>query len=72
MNTPDLEIPRSELSGRLQKLMFLRLLFVSFLLGLSIFIQVKETKTYFGDIQTAHYFLIATVYFLTFIYIILL
>ena len=67
----DLKIQQQELSGRLQKLMLLRLLFVSILLGASIFIQIKQTKTYFGDIQTSHYFLIATIYFLTFIYIIL-
>jgi two-component system sensor histidine kinase PilS (NtrC family) len=72
MVNPDLNIPQVEMSGRLQKLMFLRVLFVSLLLGASIFIQVKETKTYFGDIQTSHYFLIATIYFLTIIYIILL
>lgn len=52
--------------------MFLRVLFVSLLLGASIFIQVKETRTYFGDIQTSHYLLIAFIYFLTFIYVILL
>ncbi len=51
--------------------MLLRLLFISALLGASVFLQVKQTKTYFGDIQTTHYFLIATVYFLTFVYIIL-
>ncbi|MDY7036977.1 MAG: ATP-binding protein [Thermodesulfobacteriota bacterium] len=68
----DLKIPQTELSSRLQKLMFLRLLFISFLLGTSISIQVKETSTYFGDIQTAHYLLIAAIYFLTFIYIIFL
>ena len=67
----DLKNPQSELKGRLQKLMFLRLVFVSLLLGASIFVQAKETKTYFGDIQTSHYLLIAAIYFLTFIYIIL-
>ena len=72
MVTPDLKIPQAELSSRLQKLMFLRVLFVSLLLGASVFIQVKETRTYFGDIQTSHYFLIATIYLLTFIYVILL
>ena len=49
--------------------MLLRLLFISALLGASVFIQARQAKTYFGDIQTTHYFLIATVYFLTFIYI---
>jgi two-component system, NtrC family, sensor histidine kinase PilS len=67
----DLKLPHQELTGRLQKLMFLRLVVVSILLGASIFIQIKQTKTYFGEIQTSHYFLIATIYFLTFIYLIL-
>ncbi|MFC1866591.1 nitrogen regulation protein NR(II) [Thermodesulfobacteriota bacterium] len=66
-----LKIPQTELQGRLQKLMLLRLLFISLLLGASIFIQIKETRTYFGDIQTSHYLLIGTVYFLTFIYLLL-
>ena len=72
MVDPDLKISQAELSGRLQKLMFLRVLFVSLLLGASIFIQIKETKTYFGDIQTSHYLLIATIYSLTFIYVLFL
>jgi len=72
MVDPDLKSPQAELSGRLQKLMFLRVLFVSLLLGASVFIQIKETKTYFGDIQTSHYLLIAIIYSLTFIYVLLL
>ena len=67
----DLKNSQSELAGKLQKLMLLRLLFISLLLGASVFLQVRQTKTYFGDIQTTHYFLIATVYFLTFVYIII-
>ncbi len=67
----DLKNSQTELAGKLQKLMLLRLLFISLLLGASVFIQAKQAKTYFGDIQTTHYFLIATVYFLTFIYILL-
>lgn len=61
-----------ELSKSLQKLMFLRVFLVSLLLGASILIQIKQTKTYFGDIQTFHYFIIAIIYFTTFIYIVLL
>ena len=49
--------------------MLLRVLLVSILLGALIFIQVRETRTYFGGIQTSHYFIIAAIYFLTFIYI---
>jgi two-component system, NtrC family, sensor histidine kinase PilS len=67
----DLKLPQQELIGRLQKLMFLRLLFVSILLGASVVVQTRQTWTYFGEIQTSHYFLIATIYFLTFIYLIL-
>jgi two-component system, NtrC family, sensor histidine kinase PilS len=64
--------PQDELAARLQILMFLRVLFVSLLLGASVFIQVRDTRTYFGDIQTAHYVLIAAIYFLTVVYIFLL
>ena len=67
-----LHIPKEDLSGRLQNLMFLRVLFVSLLLGASLFIQAKETKIYFGDIQASHYLIIVSIYFLTFIYIIFL
>ena len=68
MVKPKLQIPHSELKSRLQTLMLLRVLFVSLLLGASIFIQIKETQTYFGYIQTSHYLLIAAIYFLTFVY----
>jgi len=64
--------PRSELSGRLQTLMLLRVLFVSLLLGAFIVIEIKASKTYFGYIQASHYLLIALIYLLTFFYIILL
>jgi len=72
MRNTGLKTSQTELATRLQLLMFLRVLFVSILLGASFFIQVKETRTYFGDIQTSHYVLIATIYFLTFVYVILL
>jgi two-component system, NtrC family, sensor histidine kinase PilS len=67
----DPNLHKRELAGRLQKLLFSRLLFVSILLGASIFIQIRQTRTYFGDIQTSHYFLMGAIYFLTFIYIFL-
>lgn len=63
--------PPGELPGRLQRLMFFRVLIVSVLLGTSVYVQSRETSAYFGDIQTSHYVLISTVYFLTFIYVIL-
>jgi two-component system sensor histidine kinase PilS (NtrC family) len=66
----DRDLDQKETFSRLQLLMFLRVGFVSLLLGVAIVIQVRETKTYFGEILNAHYFLIALIYFLTFIYII--
>ena len=72
MARSDPKSPQVELSGRLQKLMFLRVIFVSLLLGATIVIQVKETKTEFGSIQTYHYLLISAIYFLTFVYAFLL
>lgn len=52
--------------------MLLRVLFVSLLLGASVFVQVKETRTAFGDIQTYHYLLIAAIYCITVLYVLLL
>ena len=72
MAKPEPKIPQSELAGRLQAFMLLRVAFVSLLLGTSIFIQIKENQTYFGYIQTFHYLLIVFVYFLTFVYVIIL
>jgi len=71
MTKSNLQISQSELYGRLKALMFLRLLFVSLLLGASIVIQIKQTQTYFGFIQTSHFLLVAAVYFLTFVYAII-
>ncbi len=63
---------QTETLSRLQLLMFLRVGLVSLLLGVAIIIQVRETKTYFGEILNAHYLLIALIYFLTFIYVVAL
>jgi two-component system sensor histidine kinase PilS (NtrC family) len=68
----DRDLDQKGTLSRLQLLMFLRVGFVSLLLGVAIVIQVRETKTYFGEILNAHYFLIALIYFLTFIYIVAL
>jgi len=68
----DRDLDQKETLSRLQLLMFLRVGFVSLLLGVAIVIQVRETKTYFGEILNAHYILIALIYFLTFIYIVAL
>jgi two-component system, NtrC family, sensor histidine kinase PilS len=61
-----------ETLSRLQLLMFIRVGFVSLLLGVAIIIQVQETKAYFGEILNAHYVLVALIYFLTFCYVIVL
>jgi two-component system sensor histidine kinase PilS (NtrC family) len=63
---------QTETLSRLQLLMFLRVGLVSLLLGVAIIIQVRETKTYFGEILNAHYLLIALIYFLTFFYVVAL
>ncbi len=68
----DRDLDQKETLSRLQLLMFLRVGFVSLLLGVAIVIQVRETRTYFGEILNAHYFLITLIYFLTFIYIVAL
>ena len=52
--------------------MLLRVLFISFLLGALIFIHVRSTRTYFGDIHTSHYLLLAGVYFISIVYVFLL
>jgi len=57
-----------EILPSLQLLMFLRIAFVSILLGATVIIQVRETKAYFGETLNALYFLIAIIYFLTFLY----
>jgi two-component system sensor histidine kinase PilS (NtrC family) len=68
----ELDYAQRETLSRLQLLMFVRVGFVSLLLGVAIIIQVRETKTYFGEILNAHYLLIALVYFLTFCYVVAL
>ncbi len=68
----DSDYAQKETLSRLQLLMFLRVGFVSLLLGVAVVIQVRETRTYFGEILNAHYLLIALIYFLTFFYVVAL
>ncbi len=70
INNP--RISRPELISRLQILMFLRVVLVSLLLGASVLIQIRETRTYFGYIQSFHFFLLAAVFLLTFVYVVIL
>jgi two-component system sensor histidine kinase PilS (NtrC family) len=52
--------------------MFLRVVLVSIFLGASLFIQLREADTYFGQIQTAHFLIIVCIYLLTFVYVLIL
>jgi two-component system sensor histidine kinase PilS (NtrC family) len=52
--------------------MFLRVGLVSIFLGASLFIQLRETDTYFGQLQTAHFLIIVCIYLLTFVYVLIL
>ncbi len=62
----------SELQKRLQTLMFLRVLFVSVILGVLIFIRFKETHLYFTQAQSAPYILLTIIYLTNTIYIFLI
>lgn len=64
----DTDYAQREILRRLQLLMFLRIAFVSILLGATVIIQVRETRAYFGEILNTLYCLIAIIYFLTFLY----
>ena len=66
------QVSHEYLSGRLQRLMFLRLVFVTVLLGSSILVQFKDRESLITPPFLVLYGLIATVYILTFLFIILL
>jgi len=72
MLSPEQKTREAELLRNLQVLMLLRVVFISFLLGALIFIQVRATRTYLGDIHTSHYLLLAGVYFMSIVYVFLL
>jgi two-component system sensor histidine kinase PilS (NtrC family) len=72
MISPEQKTPQEELLKELQVLMLLRVIFISFLMGALIFIQARSSRSYFGDIHTAHYLLLAGVYFISIIYVFLL
>jgi two-component system sensor histidine kinase PilS (NtrC family) len=64
------QVPHEYLSGRLQWLMFLRIIFVTVLLGSSILVQFEDRESLISPPFLVLYGLIATVYVLTFVYII--
>jgi len=61
-----------ELQKRLHILMFLRVLFVSVILGALIIIRFRETHAEIDTVQTAPYILLAVIYFTNIIYIFLI
>jgi two-component system sensor histidine kinase PilS (NtrC family) len=61
-----------ELQKRLHTLMFLRVLFVSLILGAFIIIRFKGTQPGIGDLQSAPFILLAVIYFTNIIYIFLI
>ena len=63
---------REELLKKLQWLMFLRVIGVTFFLGTTILIHFNETHTYFSSFLLYLYTLIGSMYLLTFLYIIFL
>ena len=70
MANPDLDASPEQTPSRLHLLVFLRVILVSLLLGVAIIIQVRETRSFFGHVVNAHYFLIIATYILTFTYLI--
>ena len=68
--TPKEQVSHEYLSGRLQWLMFLRVVFVTVLLGSSILVQFKYRESHDTPPLLVLYGLIASVYALTFIYVI--
>jgi two-component system sensor histidine kinase PilS (NtrC family) len=66
------KLAHTELLGRLKALMLLRVIFVTLLLGASIFIQIRDAQTYFGYIQKSHYIIIAAIYGVSLAYVLIL
>jgi two-component system sensor histidine kinase PilS (NtrC family) len=63
---------REDLVTRLRVLMFFRVIFITFLLGSTILINIKETSTYFEPYLIFLYSIIVSTYLLTLIYIFLI
>jgi len=62
----------SELQKRLHTLMFLRVLFVSLILGALIIIRFRKPHIYISGVQSAPYILLAVIYFTNIVYIFLI
>ena len=67
-STPQAEDVQKEFLKKLHWLMLMRVVVITFLLGITILIQLKQTPSYLTPFLIYLYVLIGTVYFLTFIY----
>lgn len=67
-----MSVNSDELYGRLQWLMFLRVVVATFLLGATVLLQVRETESLLTPHLLGLYGLIATTYLLTLLYVLLL
>jgi two-component system sensor histidine kinase PilS (NtrC family) len=65
------EVSQEHMSKRLQWLMFLRLIFITVLLGSSILVQFKDRNSLISPPLVSLYGLVATIYILTFLYILI-
>ena len=63
---------REEFIKRLHWLMFYRVIVITLLLGTTILVQLRQTPSYFTPSLIHLYILIFTVYFLTFVYILII
>lgn len=63
---------RDTLLRKIQSLIFLRIIIASLMLGALVFIQIKNTQSFFGRIQTYHYFIICLIYLLSVLYTLIL
>ncbi|MBW2099903.1 MAG: PAS domain S-box protein, partial [Deltaproteobacteria bacterium] len=65
------DLPQNAPDKRLQQLMFLRVLIVTFLLGIASFIQMQEGNTLFAPSASALYSIIIATYLLSFLYLLI-
>jgi len=70
-NTRDTSPANEDLARKLKILMLLRVIFVTLLLGASLFIQARAIQIRPTLVQTPHYFIMGGIYFITIIYLIL-
>lgn len=65
------DLPQNAPDERLQQLMFLRILIVTFLLGIASFIQIRQADTLFTPSASVLYSIIIVTYLLSFLYLVI-